>query len=193
MSLRDTTPATLDTDAPRPPRRWRRRLRRLIYLAAVLTIAIVLGLLGVSQTSWFRDWLRRDIIVRAERLLDAKVSIARVGGDLLTGIVLDGVRLEQAGAPVITIDRVRVTYRVLTLRRTHIVLDSIDVLRPVVVARQTPEGWTFARLVKPRVKPTGSAPDRLRHRRAAHLRRPRARPAAGAGCADARRGSSTRR
>ncbi len=158
MSLRDTTPATLDTDAPRPPRRWRRRLRRLIYLAAVLTIAIVLGLLGVSQTSWFRDWLRRDIIVRAERLLDAKVSIARVGGDLLTGIVLDGVRLEQAGAPVITIDRVRVTYRVLTLRRTHIVLDSIDVLRPVVVARQTPEGWTFARLVKPRVKPTGSAP-----------------------------------
>ena len=67
-------------------------------------------------------------------------------------------RLEQAGAPVITIDRVRVTYRVLTLRRTRIVLDSIDVLRPVVVARQTPEGWTFARLVKPRVKPTGSAP-----------------------------------
>ena len=118
----------------------------------------MLGLLGVSQTSWFRDWLRRDIIVRAERLLDAKVSIARVGGDLFTGVVLDGVRLEQAGAPVITIDRVRVTYRVLTLRRTHIVLDSVDVLRPVVVARQTPDGWTFTRLVKPRVKPTGLAP-----------------------------------
>ena len=158
MSLRDTTPATLETGSQRPPRRWRRRLRRLVYLAAVLIIAIVLGLLGVSQTGWFRDWLRRDIIVRAERLLDAKVSIAGVGGDLLSGIVLDGVRLEQAGAPIITIDRVRVTYRVLTLRRTHIVLDSIDVLRPVVVARQTPEGWTIARLVKPRVKPTGSAP-----------------------------------
>ena len=158
MSLRDTTPATLDTGSQRPPRRWRRRLRRLVYLTAVLIIAIVLGLLGVSQTGWFRDWLRRDIIVRAERLLDAKVSIAGVGGDLLSGIVLDGVRLEQAGAPIITIDRVRVTYRVLTLRRTHIVLDSIDVLRPVVVARQTPEGWTIARLVKPRVKPTGSAP-----------------------------------
>jgi len=161
VSLRDTTPATLDTDSPRPPRpprRWRRRLRRLVYVAAILIITVVLGLLGVSQTSWFRDWLRRDIIVRAERLLDAKVSIARVGGDLFTGVVLDGVRLEQAGAPVITIDRVRVTYRVLTLRRTHIVLDSIDVLRPVVVARQTPEGWTFARLVKPRVKPSGSAP-----------------------------------
>ena len=72
--------------------------------------------------------------------------------------MLDGVRLEQAGAPVVTIDRVRVTYRVLTLRRTRIVLDSIDVLRPVVVARQTPDGWTLARLVKPRVKPSGSAP-----------------------------------
>ena len=158
MSLRDTTPATLETAGQRPPRRWRRRLRRLVYLAAVLIVAVVLGLLGVSQTGWFRDWLRRDIIVRAERLLDAKVSIARVGGDLLTGIVLDGVRLEQAGAPVVTIDRVRVTYRVLTLRRTRIVLDSIDVLRPVVLARQTPDGWTLARLVKPRVKPTGSAP-----------------------------------
>jgi autotransporter translocation and assembly factor TamB len=158
VSLRDTTPATLETAGQRPPRRWRRRLRRLVYLAAVLTVAIVLGLLGVSQTGWFREWLRRDIVVRAERLLDAKVSIARVGGDLLTGIVLDGVRLEQAGAPVVTIDRVRVTYRVLTLRRTRIVLDSVDVLRPVVVARQTRDGWTLARLVKPRVKPTGSAP-----------------------------------
>ena len=121
-------------------------------------VAIVLALLGVSQTPWFRDWLRRDIIVRAERLLDAKVSIARVGGDLLSGIILDGVRLEQGGVPVIAIDRIRVTYRVLTLRKTRITLDSIDVLRPVVLARQTPEGWTFARLVKPRVKPTGSQP-----------------------------------
>ena len=158
MRTSDTTPATLEPDAPRPPRRWRRRLRRLLYRVAVLVVLLFLGLLGVSQTSWFRDWLRRDIIVRAERLLDAKVSIARVGGDLLSGIVLDGVRLEQGGQPVIAIERIRVTYRVLTLRKSRIVLDSVDVLRPVVVARQTPEGWTFARLVKPRVKPTGSAP-----------------------------------
>ena len=158
MSLRDTTPATLEPDAPRPPRRWRRRLRRLLYRAAVVLVLLVLGLLGVSQTSWFRDWLRRDIIVRAERLLDAKVSIARVGGDLFTGIVLDGVRLEQGGVPVIAIERIRVTYRVLGMRKTHITLDTVDVLRPVILARQTAEGWTFARLVKPRVKPTGSQP-----------------------------------
>ncbi len=158
MSLRDTTPATLDSDSPRPPRRWRRRLRRWLFRLAGLIVVMILGLLGVSQTAWFRDWLRRDIVARAERLLDARVSIARVGGDLLSGITLDGVRLEQGGVPVITIDRIRVTYRVLTLRRSRIVLDSIDVLRPVIVARQTPEGWTFARLVKPRVKPTGSQP-----------------------------------
>jgi autotransporter translocation and assembly factor TamB len=158
VSLRDTTPATLDPGAPRPPRRWRRRLRKLLFRIAVAIVAIALALLGVSQTAWFRDWLRRDIVARAERLLDAKVSIASVGGDLLSGIVLDGVRLDQGGAPVITIDRIRVTYRVLTLRKTRITLDSIDVLRPVVVARQTPDGWTLARLVKPRVKPTGSEP-----------------------------------
>ena len=158
MSLRDTTPATLEPEGPRPPRRWRRRLRRLVYRAAVLVVLLVLGLLGVSQTSWFRDWLRRDIIARAERLLDAKVSIANVGGDLLTGITLDGVRLEQGGVPVIAIDRIRVTYRVLGMRKTRITLDSIEVLRPVILARQTPEGWTLARLVKPRVKPTGSQP-----------------------------------
>ncbi len=158
MSLRDTTPATLEPEAPRPPRRWRRRLRRLLYRAAVVLVLLVLGLLGVSQTSWFRDWLRRDIIARAERLLDAKVSIARVGGDLFSGLVLDGVRLEQGGVPVISIDRIRVTYRVLGMRKTRITLDTVDVLRPVIVARRTAEGWTFARLVKPRAKPTGSQP-----------------------------------
>ena len=140
-----------------PRRRWLRRLRRAVYVTAVVVAVVTVSLLGVSQTAWFRDWLRRDLIVRAERLLDARVSIRRVGGDLITGITLDGVRLEQAGAPVITIDQVRVTYRVLTLRKSHIVLDQVALLRPVVTARQTPEGWTFARLVKPRVKPTGAA------------------------------------
>jgi hypothetical protein len=44
------------------------------------------------------------------------------------------------------------------MRKTRITLDTIDVLRPVILARQTPEGWSFARLVKPRVKPSGSQP-----------------------------------
>ena len=135
MSLRDTTPTPPDPAVPRPPRRWRRRLRRALFLLAAGIVAIVLALLGVSQTAWFRDWLRRDMIVRAERLLDAKVSIARVGGDLLSGIVLDGVRLEQGGVPVIAIDRIRVTYRVLGMRRNRITLDSIEVLRPVIITR----------------------------------------------------------
>ena len=160
MSLRDVPPPPGDSPSPAVPKRrgWRRRLRRAIYVTAVVVAVVTVSLLGVSQTAWFRDWLRRDIIARAERLLDAKVSIGRVGGDLLSGIELDDVRLEQAGAPTITIDAVRVTYRVLTLRKTHIVLDQVAVRHPVVTARQTAEGWTFARLVKPRVKPTGSAP-----------------------------------
>jgi autotransporter translocation and assembly factor TamB len=158
VSLRDTTPATLEPETPKPPRRWRRRLRRLIYATAILIIVLTLSLLGISQTAWFRDWLRRDIVARAERLLDAKVSIARVGGDLFSGIVLDDVRLTQNGVQVIAIERVRVTYRVLTLRKSRIVLDSIDVLRPTVLARQTPGGWSLTRLVKPRVRPSGSTP-----------------------------------
>lgn len=157
MSLRELPPDPGAVPAA-PRRRWPRRIRRALFVAAVVVAVVTVGLLGVSQTAWFRDWLRRDLIVRAERLLDARVSIGRVEGDLLSGIVLDDIRLEQLGAPVIAIDRVRVTYRVLTMRRSRIVLDSVEVLRPVVIARQTPQGWSLAHLVKPRVKPTGATP-----------------------------------
>jgi translocation and assembly module TamB len=157
MSLRELPPDPGSAPAA-PRRRWPRRIRRALFVAAVLVAVVTVGLLGVSQTAWFRDWLRRDLMARAERLLDARVTIGRVDGDLLSGIVLDGIRVEQQGVPVIAIDRVRVTYRVLTLRRSHIVLDSIEVLRPVVIARQTAQGWSLAHLVKPRVKPTGGTP-----------------------------------
>jgi autotransporter translocation and assembly factor TamB len=157
MSLRELPPDPGAVPAA-PRRRWPRRIRRALFVAAVLVAIVTVGLLGVSQTAWFRDWLRRDLIARAERLLDARVAIGRVEGDLLSGIVLDDIRLEQQGAPVIAIDRVRVTYRVLTLRRSRIVLDSVELLRPVVIARQTPQGWSLAHLVKPRVKPTGATP-----------------------------------
>ena len=157
MSLRELPPEPGAVPAA-PRRRWPRRIRRALFVAAVLVAIVTVGLLGVSQTAWFRDWLRRDLIVRAERLLDARVAIGRIEGDLLSGIVLDDIRLEQQGAPVIAIDRVRVTYRVLTMRRSRIVLDSVELLRPVVIARQTPQGWSLAHLVKPRVKPTGAAP-----------------------------------
>lgn len=153
-------PPIVEPGAPpsRPPRRWRRRLRRAIHALILTIVVLIVAAVGVSQTAWFRDWLRRDMMARAERLLDARVSIGRVGGDLFTGIVLDDVRLVQAGAPVVTIDRVRVTFRVLTMRRNRIVLDTIEVLRPTIVARQTAEGWTITRLVKPRVRPTGGTP-----------------------------------
>jgi autotransporter translocation and assembly factor TamB len=146
------------TPPARLPRRWRRRLRRALHALILTVVVLIVAAVGVSQTAWFKDWLRRDMTARAERLLDARLSIGRVGGNLFTGIVLDDVRLMQAGVPVVTIDRVRVTYRVLTMRRNRIVLDSIELLRPTIVARQTAEGWNVTRLVKPRVRPTGAAP-----------------------------------
>ena len=91
------------TDEPRPPRRrlWRRLVRgSLAFL--VLSLALLVVAAAAIQTGWFKDWLRRYVERSAGRVLNGELSIARLSGDLFTGIRLDDVTLRHDGLAVIS-------------------------------------------------------------------------------------------
>lgn len=135
-----------------------RRLLRLLKLLTLVLVALVVASLVVTQTPWFRDWLRRTAMRQAERVIDGQLIIGRIEGTLFTGVVLRDVSVVQEGAPVVSIDRVEVRYGLGELLSDGRVIGRLHVERPVVRAIRTPTGWNLGRLLRPRAPSRPGAP-----------------------------------
>jgi len=61
-------------------------------IAAGFTLALI-----VSQTPWFRDWLRRYIVRESKQYLNGELSIGHLDGNLLFGADLSNVAVDVSG------------------------------------------------------------------------------------------------
>jgi uncharacterized protein involved in outer membrane biogenesis len=132
----------------------------------VSSLLVALGLI-VIQTNWFKDWLRRQAATRVATILNGDLRIARLGGDLWTGVTLDGVEIVQSGGSVISAERIRVRYDPWNFVHRHWVFDEIVLERPIVHVVQTGEGWNVARLIRTRTTPGPGATFSIRRLRIA--------------------------
>lgn len=134
-------------------RRWLRVVSRVsLALVALLVVALV-----VTQTPWFRDWLRRTAMRQAARVIEGQLVIGRLEGSLFTGVTLRDVSVVQEGAPVVNIERVAVSYGLRELLSDGRLIAHLQVDRPVIRMVRTATGWNVARLLKPRTSTTPSA------------------------------------
>jgi hypothetical protein len=105
-----------------------RYVRRLIHVLAWMgTIAVAVVSLGliVSQTPWFRDYLRRTIVREAKQYIDGELTIGRLGGNLFFGITLSDIAVDVSGERVVAMKTLEVDYSVLHLVSRGVVLDRI--------------------------------------------------------------------
>jgi autotransporter translocation and assembly factor TamB len=128
-----------------------RILRRLVQVVAVLG-TVVVGLVAValivSQTPWFRDWLRGYVVRQANQVLEGELSIGRVGGNLLYGLELTDVAVDFERQRVIEIPEVTVQYNFIDFIARGIVIERLEVSGPSILLHRTAEGWNLGRLVR---------------------------------------------
>jgi TamB, inner membrane protein subunit of TAM complex len=125
-----------------------RRAVRIAALVGTLFVGIIALALIVSQTGWFRDWVRRYMVRQANQYLNGELSIGRLSGNLFFGAELSDVALDVAGERVISVRQIGVDYSVLDLISQGLVIDDIRLDEPRLVIRRTAEGWNLGRLVK---------------------------------------------
>jgi autotransporter translocation and assembly factor TamB len=125
-----------------------RRIARILLITLMLGIGALILALIATQTSWFKDWLRRYIVREASLVLNGDLTIDRLSGSLFFGIGMSGITLSQQGEKIITIKDLHVDYSVFELISRGIAVREIELTQPVVLARRTPEGWNMARLIK---------------------------------------------
>lgn len=122
-------------------------------LVGVLVVAIV-----VSQTAWFRDWLRRYAIREAAQFVNGQLVIGRIDGSLWGGVQLHDVRITRDGETVVGLNLLDLEYSLIDFVRDGIVVNRVELVRPVVHLRREDEGWNVATLLVPQPPSDPDAP-----------------------------------
>jgi uncharacterized protein involved in outer membrane biogenesis len=124
-----------------------KRILQVIAILCTLVIGAVSLALIVSQTAWFKDWLRGFIVRQADDYVNGQLTIGRLGGNLFFGVELEDIDLTMQGERVVTVKDVGVDYNVLDFFGGGVVLDSIRLNKPVVHLRKEGDRWNLAQVL----------------------------------------------
>jgi autotransporter translocation and assembly factor TamB len=125
-----------------------RRLLQVVAFVGTLMVGVLAVALIVSQTPWFKDWLRRFIVRESKQYLNGQLSIGGLGGNLFFGVQLSDVALDVSGERVVAVKDIELDYSVFRLISSGMVMNEIKLNQPSLVLEHDANGWNLARLVK---------------------------------------------
>jgi len=127
-----------------------RRILQVIAFVGTITVGVVAVALIVSQTPWFKDWLRRYIVRESKQYLNGQLTIGGLGGNLLFGVDLADVAIDVSGERVLSVKGLELDYSVFQIVRKGLILREIKLDQPYVLVERNGNGWNLANLVKRR-------------------------------------------
>jgi autotransporter translocation and assembly factor TamB len=131
-----------------PAKKYLRRTLQVVALVFTLLIGIVALAVIVSQTPWFKDWLRRFVIRESKQYVNGDLSIGSLGGNLFYGVQLGDVAIDVNGEHVVTLKRLEIKYSLAELVSSGMTVRQIRLEQPFILLRHDANGWNVANLVK---------------------------------------------
>jgi autotransporter translocation and assembly factor TamB len=133
-----------------------RRSLQVVAFICTLIVGVTSMVVIVTQTTWFKEWLRGFIVRQAGDYVNGQLSIGRLDGNLFSGLELGDIDIAMNGKSVVNVGEVGLAYNPLTLIKGDVVLDHIRLDRPRLLVERTRDGWNLTNLIKART------PDRPR-------------------------------
>ena len=127
-----------------------RRSLQIVAFIATLVVGVASMAVIVTQTTWFKEWLRGFIVRQAEDYVNGRLSIGRLDGNLFFGVELEDVDVTMNGQRVVEVKDVGLNYNAFTFIGGDVVLDTIRLNKPVMRLEKTPQGWNLTQLIKAR-------------------------------------------
>ena len=107
-----------------------RRVLQVVTFVGTLMIGVLAIALIVSQTPWFRDWLRRYIVRESKQYLNGELTIGRLDGNLLFGADLSNVAVDVSGERVVAVKGVELDYSIFSLISKGLDVQQIKIDQP---------------------------------------------------------------
>jgi autotransporter translocation and assembly factor TamB len=125
-----------------------RRLVHVLVIVLTLVIGAAAAAIIVSQTAWFKNWLRGFIVREASQYLNGTLSIERLGGNLFFGVEMENIGVSMDGSQVVAVKDLGLKYNVFELIVKGMSVDEIRLDHPVIYLRRDGDTWELSRLVK---------------------------------------------
>jgi autotransporter translocation and assembly factor TamB len=125
-----------------------RRSLQVVAFICTLIVGVTSMAVIVTQTTWFKEWLRGFIVRQAEDYVNGKLSIGRLDGNVFSGIELGDIEIKQNGRNVVSVGEVGLQYKPFTFIKGDVVLDHIRLDRPQLYVERTAQGWNITQLIK---------------------------------------------
>src|SRR5215212_4742361 len=125
-----------------------KRIAHVLIVVLTLIVGATASAVIVSQTAWFRNWLRGYIVREAHTYLNGTLSIERLGGNLFFGVEMENVGVSMDGSQVVAVKDIGLNYNVFQLLTRGLSVDNIRLDKPVIYLRRQGDTWSLSRLVK---------------------------------------------
>ena len=125
-----------------------RKFLQVVAFICTLIVGVTAMAVIVSQTTWFKEWLRGFIVRQADDYVNGRLSIGRLDGNLFFGVEMEDVDVTVNGEQVVAFKDVGIDYNFLTFLSDHVVLDHIRLNQPTLHLEKTEKGWNLVDLIK---------------------------------------------
>src|SRR5204862_7128095 len=125
-----------------------KRLTHVLIIVMTLVVGAAAAAIIVSQTAWFKNWLRGYIVREANLYLNGTLSIERLGGNLFFGVEMENIGVSMDGQQVVAVKDLGLDYNVFQLLTRGLSVENIRLDKPVIYLRRDGDTWTLSRLVK---------------------------------------------
>jgi len=124
--------------------------KRLAYFSGAVILLIIIAA-AYSQTQLFRDNLRSFAQAKLDSLLNARVYIGTIGGNLITNLSIDSLSVQVGNEPVLlTLGRFEAHYDLLMLSGGVIHLKTVSLVNPDVRMIAGADAiWNFENMFHP--------------------------------------------
>ena len=92
-----------------------KRISHALIIVLTLIVGATAAAVIVSQTAWFKNWLRGYIVREAGTYLNGTLSIERLGGNLFFGVEMENVGVSMDGSLVVAVKDLGLNYNVFEL------------------------------------------------------------------------------
>ena len=111
-----------------------RRIARFFFVFLLGTVALVLGVVtSMTLTPPGRNLLARTITRALDRVIIGQVNVGAISGSFVYDLTLEGLVVrDTAGALLVDLPRVRVTYRLPNLLAGQVLLSTVQLDHPTI-------------------------------------------------------------
>lgn len=165
MPVTEQPTISVDTPPRRPSllRRAAVGILRWTYRLVGTVVILCALLVGVAQTSWFREQARIVVLDQLNAALEGAVTVDDVRLDIFRGLMLDHPVLYAHGTTVLEAASLNLTYDLALLSKRVVAVNEVRLVRPVITVLRDPRDsvWNVARIVRPSTDTTTTPPPDL--------------------------------